>query len=250
MTEIGRRAWGGLGLKHRERLDETMDDPGLALRQHFHALSGLARLNRLSRTAEIFAGELRRFSSPAGSSPLRILDLACGGGDITIGLAKLVHRLPGDFVIDGCDLSPRAVRYAEQQQKRSGVACRFFVLDLVRDPLPDDYDVFVTSLFLHHLSEVQLTGLLKRMARAARSGFLVNDLRRSAVGYLLAGLSARLVTRSPVVHRDSLLSVRAAFRFQELEDLVKRAGLTDARLRRCFPCRFLLSWRKDPGHVR
>jgi hypothetical protein len=69
---------------------------------------------------------------------------------------------------------------------------------------------------------------------------IVSDLDRSRLGLLLAWLGTRLLTRSPVVHVDSLRSVRAAFTRDEAAALATRAGLTSWRLTMHWPCRWRL----------
>jgi hypothetical protein len=46
----------------------------------------------------------------------------------------------------------------------------------------------------------------------------------------MVALASRLVTRSPVVHTDAVLSVRAAFTKPELLSLAERAGMPSASL--------------------
>ncbi len=118
----------------------------------------------------------------------------------------------------------------------------FFQLDALNDPLPEGFDVVTCSLFLHHLSEEQAVRLLRKMADAARSTILVNDLSRSRLGYALAWTGCRLLSRSPIVHHDGPASVRAAFNLAEARDLAERAGLERVSLSRRWPRRFLLSW--------
>lgn len=223
-----------------------MDDPALDDRLHVGALRGLARLNRLSRTAEAIWASLVRMQGRGGSGgargPVRVLDLACGGGDITRRLQALAVRDGLPFEFDGCDRSDRALEYARRQSGSSARPCRFFVRDVLDEPLPDGYSYFVSSLFLHHLSEVQAVSLTREMARAAGRGFVVHDLLRSKRGLLLAAAVTRVVTRSPVVHTDSLLSVRAAYSEREMLDISIRAGLVGAHCAALWPRRLLLSW--------
>jgi hypothetical protein len=62
---------------------------------------------------------------------------------------------------------------------------------------------------------------------------------------LLACAGTRLLSRSPVVHVDGPRSVAAAFTPAEALDLAQRAGLTGATVVRRWPCRFLLTWRRE-----
>jgi hypothetical protein len=74
---------------------------------------------------------------------------------------------------------------------------------------------------------------------------LVNDLRRSRIGLALAHVVTRLLTTSSVVHTDGPLSVRAAFTTQEALALAERAGLTGPTVRRIWPFRWLLTWKRS-----
>ncbi len=118
----------------------------------------------------------------------------------------------------------------------------FRVGNVVDEPLPGDFDVIMTSLFLHHLPRAEAVRLLAAMSQSARRLVVVNDLRRSTVGYLLAQAICRLVSRSPVVHVDGPRSVAGAFTMAEIRQMCVEADLTPIRLVRRWPCRFLLTW--------
>lgn len=234
-----------VSLKARHREPEWMDQPDIEAGLHHHALAALRRLNRISRTANSLWRPIRRLAAERAEGPLRILDLASGGGDVARGLAKQAARTKLAVQVDGCDISPLAVRHAQERAEREGLThVRFFAHDVVRDDLPDGYDAVICSLFLHHLAEDDAVRVMKKMAVAARSLVLIDDLRRSPQGYALVWLGCRLLTRSPVVHVDGPLSVRAAFTLDEAAHLAEQAGLAGYRLSKHWPQRFLLSWRK------
>jgi len=104
--------------------------------------------------------------------------------------------------------------------------------------------VVTCSLFLHHLSEDDAVALLRRMADAAGALVLVNDLARSRFNYLAVWATCHALSRSRVVRYDGPASVRSAFTPREALGLAEKAGLAGATVRRRFPCRFLLTWRK------
>ena len=145
--------------------------------------------------------------------PLRVLDLATGSGDVPLGLWRRARRFGIVKDILGLDISPQAVEVARKRADSAGAgtAVTFATLDVMSDPLPQDFDAILASLFLHHLDEPQAVGLLAKMAAAARHLVLVNDLVRSRGNLILVALGARLLTTSGVVHTDASLSVRAAF---------------------------------------
>lgn len=230
-----------MDLSRRERIPELMDDPALDPHLHEQALRGLWRINRLSGSARILWPPLAALASKL-QRPLRVLDIATGGGDVLIALARKCrgHRISLDLA--GCDISPQALAIAAERAGRSRVPVRFFRLDALTEPLPTDYDVIMCSLFLHHLSDEQALTVLSRAGQAAKQAVLVNDLLRSTAGYWLARIGTRILSRSPIVHIDGPLSVRAAYNEPEVRRLAMAAGLAEARIERRWPCRFLLTW--------
>ena len=234
----------GQRLDRRERLPEVMDQPGLDSDRHHAALRGLARINRLSRSADFFWPALADLGKPR---PIRVLDLASGGGDVTLGLWHRARRAGLPMHIDGCDVSPTAIAFATQRCHESGADVRFFQLDLLNDPWPAGYDAIICSLFLHHLADDEALELLHRAGQAAQQLVLINDLVRCRTGWLLAQFAGRFLTSSDVVRTDGPLSVRAAFTRAEALDLADRAGLTGVTVVSRWPSRFLLQWHR-PAH--
>ena len=221
-----------------------MDDPDLDAVEHFQALQGLSRLNRVSGSSRIVWKPIRELSQRLGTDRLRILDIGTGAGDVLIGLWKYARRFRLQLELRGTDISERAIRYATESCTAVGADITYSRLDALEDPLPEGYDVTITSLFLHHLSEEDARRLLVKMATATQHLVLVNDLRRCHAGLFLANTAGRLLTRSRVVHADGPRSVRAAFSPVEMRELADRAGLRPAFVTRHWPCRMLCEWQK------
>ena len=231
-------------LMQRQREPELMDQPELDASQHRHALAGLARVNRWSRSAAIFWPALERLARSRAPQTLRVLDLACGGGDVTVALARRFAAAGLPVELTGVDRSATALEVARKRANQAGVTVEFRTLDVLADPLPEGFDACICSLFLHHLDEADAVRLMSRMAESTPQLVLVNDLVRSRVGYGLAVLATRLLTRSHVVHVDGPLSVAAAFTPSEAMQLAEQAGWHGVTLSRHWPCRFLLTWKR------
>lgn len=234
-----------IGLKCRRRTPEIMDQPSLAKSAHEQALRGLARTNCWGTTRWHIWKAIRNIARKRQLSALRILDVASGAGDLAIWLKQQSQRRGLNLLIEGCDKSPTAVKFAAAQASLAELSSiRFFCCDVLHDPLPATYDIITCSLFLHHLDDVEGVALFTKMAAAAKHAILVDDLRRSLIGYSLARLGCAALTRSPVVHVDAPLSVKAAFSENEAKELLIRAGLHGAAIRRHWPQRYLITWEK------
>ncbi len=232
-------------MKLNERVleGELMDAPDLAADLHHSALQGLQRVNRLSGTSRVL---VRRLASifQGRRDRLRILDLACGGGDVTLGLAAQLHSAGFQADVEGWDRSDTAIEFARAKLTAKTPSVKFLQHDVSQLDADGQYDVVMCTLFLHHLDRPAALDLLARMYRATRGVVIVDDLRRTWLGYRLAQLGCHLLTRSHIVHVDGPLSVRAAFTEKEVMELSREAGLPSPTITRHWPQRFLALWQR------
>ncbi len=78
-----------MDVRQRHQQPEWMDDPQLDESLHAGALKGLRRINAWSRTSHYVWKEIRKLSIERNRQHFRILDVACGGGDLLIQIARL-----------------------------------------------------------------------------------------------------------------------------------------------------------------
>jgi SAM-dependent methyltransferase len=206
-----------------------MDDPALPAADHVAALGALATINAVSRTAVHVARGIEALR-PAADGTLTVVDVACGGGDVTVGI----------------DISPRAIERAGRLAGERASGATFRACDALRDGCPR-CDVAVSSLFLHHLDDAEATSLLRHMAAAARLGIVISDLIRSRIGLVLAVVGTTVLVSSRVARVDGPLSVRSARTIPEYRRLLAAAGLTTATIRRVWPERAVIVWRRTGG---
>ncbi|MBX3077420.1 methyltransferase domain-containing protein, partial [Candidatus Obscuribacterales bacterium] len=147
----------------RSRVPELMDDPQLDQALHIEALDGLDLLNRVSGASSALWGELIKFESSlenetdcesGGTRKLRVLDVATGGGDNLIRLARLAASANSNFEFVGTDISPSAIDYANEKAKKSCSGAdssdwqsrvTFMQLDALKEKIPSGFDVVMTS---------------------------------------------------------------------------------------------------------
>lgn len=219
-----------------------MDDPGISATEHRRALRGLSRLNALA-CLDRAIWPLIAAKASAKPQPIRVLDVAAGAGDMIARLARRAANQGVDVEWHACDKSGEALRCASASARDQGVTLTTHELDVLAQPLPGGFDVAYCGLFLHHFDPPQVEAILRAMSNAARC-VLVQDLRRTHLGMVLARVVPRLVTRSPVVHTDAVLSVRAAFTMAELGQMASAAGLVNAHVRPLWPQRMLMTWER------
>ena len=224
-----------------------MDDPSLPPDRHVRALRGLRRLNRASGGARALFPHVRRVARARDrSNPLRIADIACGGGDVAVALLARARRAGIDARLTGVDVSPVALDEAERTAAAADLTghATWARADVLRDGPGVSAEVVVCNLFLHHLTADDAVALLAHLRDAVRPGgcLLVNDLRRGTITRALVTLGSYALTRSDVVRTDGPRSARAAWTPDELRRLAAAAGLTGAVVRPARPCRMLLHW--------
>ena len=134
----------------------------------------------------------------------------------------------------GVDLNPHAAAAAARATP-PGRPIRYVTRDVFDLPPAIRPDVVISALFAHHLDDPRLVRFLHWMDERA---WLVNDLRRHVVPYLIARFAPALLRMNPMVRNDAPVSVARACERRDWERLLERAGLS-ASLRpstaACFP---------------
>lgn len=229
----------------RRLVPERMDEPSLDPAEHKRALAGLRRINAWSFTTNYLWRAIAQIASERSIRTIRILDVACGGGDLSVQIAERARLAGIDVVMHGCDMSATAVEHAAALAAQRGFTnCHYYVCNVFEQPLADEYDIVTSSLFLHHLNHPQAIQVLRKMSQAALHAVLVDDLVRSRFGYFLAQVGCRLLSRSPIVHYDGPVSVLGAFTVEEAKGLASEAGLASANFTKHWPERYLMCWKR------
>lgn len=210
------------------------------LRERAHELEILDRERiepaRMARVRRFLGFINRRFGGVAPTArilsrapgPSTVLDVACGAGDV---LRMIGARLPRIRPV-ALDYSADMLPFAAGLPRVRGNAFRL--------PFRDrSVDWVISTLFFHHLEDDQVVRVLREFDRVARRGIVVNDLLRRWRAWFWAGVMAAF--SDPAVRFDGPLSVRRAFREEEILVLARRAGLPWLELRTHFGHRFTLA---------
>jgi 2-polyprenyl-3-methyl-5-hydroxy-6-metoxy-1,4-benzoquinol methylase len=230
---------------HRAMTPEIMDLPGVDPVAHREALAGLERINRASRTVQGMLKPIVDLARRNNIDRLSLLDVACGGGDVPIGVVLEARQFGINIDLTLLDRSPTALQQSGETAKKSGISCNVMQADVLSELPKSSFDVVTNSLFLHHLPDAAaVIELLRGMSELARKMVVVSDLRRCRMGYAAAWIGCRVLSRSPIVHHDGPVSVRAAWTAAELSEFAARAGMIKAEVKCCWPWRMRLIWKK------
>ncbi|MCA1588116.1 MAG: methyltransferase domain-containing protein [Chloroflexi bacterium] len=188
-------------------------------------LRDLERLNRLPGGTHASLDAIGAFRLP--STDLLILDVGAGAGDMPIAFARRGWRT---VALDTHPQVAAAARLATAHEplvevtEGNGLSLAY----------PDGaFAVSHCSLVLHHLDPDDAVVVLREMARVARHGVVINDVRRGLLPFVAIGVVVALLGTCRTTRVDGLTSVRRAYTLRELDDLLDQAGLE-------------VAWRSNP----
>ena len=189
---------------------------------------GAAGKARLSVLSQALASSTAALLDSAGvHGGMRCLDLGCGGGDVTLALARLVG--PGGEVV-GIDMDAVTIDLARQDARDEGVEhVDFRSGDAAALDARDEYDAVYARLLLTHLAEPEAT--LQRMIAAVKPGgvVIVEDLDHSA---LFSYPDCAAVGRYEVLYNEVARRRGGDPEIgPKLTGMLRRAGLDDVHLR-------------------
>jgi 2-polyprenyl-3-methyl-5-hydroxy-6-metoxy-1,4-benzoquinol methylase len=162
---------------------------------------------------------------------LRLLDVGTGSADIPLALIAWAGRREVAVEAVGLDRNEKVMRLARE----AATGCPSFRTVLGQaERLPfrtGSFDYAVCSLTFHHFSDSTAVEVMREMARVARKGVVINDLRRGSVPAALIWATTRLLRMHPLTRHDAPISVRRSRTVPEYRALAAAAGFPLALVR-------------------
>ena len=221
-------------LRIRSKEEEQMDSLELDPAVYARILNDLDRVNSWTLARRPTLGFLAR--AVGNVRQFRLLDVGFGQGDMLRAIARWARRRGLSPELVGVDLNPRSAAVA-----RAATPAELGIDYRTGDyrTLGGGFDVVVSNLVAHHMTDRQLHDFLVYMEAEAGMGWFVNDLHRHPVALAGYPLLSRLMRWHPIVREDGQLSIARSFRPAEWGGILAGAGIKPgaARVIRRFPFR-------------
>ena len=218
---------------------EALDDADLPSEEMCRSLRDLALVNRRWGGSRALERYLLPRLRAAGPGSVRLLDVGAGSGDVARRLVRVLRQNGCDASIVALDLQWRHLAAGKKMYPREPLPCA--AADAFRLPFsPRSIDWIVSTLVFHHFSPEQNVRFLRELARVARSGFALLDLRRHLFPLLFVRIAGALVFESPVSLQDGVASVGQAYTLAETRAIAREAA-PGFRVERVFPFRLLIT---------
>jgi trans-aconitate 2-methyltransferase len=166
---------------------------------------------------------------PAGLGA-RLLDLGCGPGNISFLLAER-HGQATVLGVDGAEAMLALARQRLREQPLLEGRLSFQQALLPCPELAGGFSAVVSNSLLHHLHNPQVLWQALRQLGAPGTCIYMKDLRRPGSSATADELRQRYLAEAPpVLQRDYIASLHAAFRPEEVELQLAAAGLHSLRV--------------------
>jgi ubiquinone/menaquinone biosynthesis C-methylase UbiE len=205
---------------------EIIDGPPVPFKDMACCMMDIARVNALFGGRMVTMIHVKRLLTALPADRLiTVLDVGTGAGDIPRELVRWARREGRRIRVFALDRDAATLQIAAQVV-RDYPEISFVRGDALSLPIrPEAVDLTISAMTLHHLEPSAGVQYLAEMDRAARVGFVVNDLVRSRIAHWVVWLITRFITRSAISRHDGPLSVKRSYTPREVSGLCEQAGL-------------------------
>lgn len=209
----------------RAQLTEWMDEP--CSREQMRAcLRDVARVNQWLLAYRPLLTWLDSLDLGRLAEPVRILDVGCGYGDVLRRVEQWARAKGIPVQLMGIDLSADATAIAAEASPMSS-AIEWLQADVFAYEPAKRPHLVLSSLFTHHLGNVDVVRFLRWMEERAEMGWFIHDLVRHATPYRLFRLLAWGTRLHPFVQHDGPVSILRAFAPEDWRCLCASAGFAE-----------------------
>ncbi len=217
---------------------ELLDGANLAPEEMAASLRDLDNVNRRWGASRALEKYLRPRMLPEAGRRFVVLDVGAGAGSVARSLGLRLRAAGLDARVVAIDLQ---WRHLAAGRGPKGSLASSLCADAFRIPVADGaVDWVVSTLFFHHFSPEENVRILRELARVARRGVAMLDIRRHVFPLLFVAVAGRLAFETSVSVQDGQASVRQAYTAREAGEIAERA-VPGARAKAVFPFRLLIT---------
>ena len=248
----GTLSWAKYNISQRYHTNKTeyIDLPDFPIKNKIKIVEGLDIKNNVFGTyKKIFAylSPLIKDVNLAENRPFRILEVAGGVGDLSLGIYKeslrSAHNSSNtssnsgeklEVEITGSDIVAQYNEIATEKARKKGYPVVFKSIDAldIDKEVEASFDIVITLHSLHHFTPEQLIQLSRKSQKLAKQGLFAVDGTRT-VGNLLfmviTALMPSLFTFNSMYVHDALISARRMYSRKYLKKLLT-LGCEDSKV--------------------
>ncbi len=204
------------------------------------SLNDLQRVNRWFGGIGTTCRAIQRVAEATGQTHFSLLDVASASGAVPQKARERLQSTGLELNITLVDRAPSHLRNGSRKVAADALALPF---------RNNSFDLVSCGLFAHHLQPSQLIQFVDEGLRVARLAVLINDLVRNPLHLALVYAGMPLF-RSWLTRHDATASVRAAYRREEMLEMLKRSKAVRVEVIRSFLFRMaVIAWTEE-GHKR
>jgi len=221
-----------INTRNRSNEAEIMDDFEMEGYELEKNLDEIAKINSiLGGNGVTLRGILHLIKNKARGTPITILDLGCGNGDMLRTLSDFGQQNQWKFNLIGVDANPYTIYYAQYLSKMYP-EIHYECLNIFSKDFSDlNYDIALCTLTLHHFNDEEIIDLMSTLTKKSKIGIVINDLHRSALAYYLFQLVCFVFGLSKMSTLDGSTSILKGFKKQELINFSKKLTFKNYQIR-------------------
>ncbi len=232
-------------LENRSTSHEILDTPNIPLPDLIQNLQEFEKINKFLGSKRALLKALNSLKphllhSKIQNHVIRIADLGCGAGDLSIAIAKWCASNKINYIVSAVDINPSIIEYAQKnflKHPELKVSCE--VADILSpDFLSKSFDIVCLNNVCHHFDTPTLIELFATLSRQTKLAFIINDLHRNIIPYYAIKLITKIFRMSYLAQHDGPASVLRGFKKDELVKILQAAGIRKYHILWIFPFRW------------
>lgn len=227
--------------KHRSLQKELLDDFSLSGPALEKNLQNLSLVNQFLGGNQLIINGLSKILQAHPSlnqQNLRVADLGCGSGDILRVLAEWTKKQSLAWELLGIDANQVTIDYATEQSKLFNNIHYYKQNIFSAEFKQQTFDIILLCAVCHHFNDQELVTILTQLQQQARHAIIISDFHRHWLAYSATKLLSHICNCSYLEKHDGPLSIRKAFKREELIDLLTDSGVSHYQIQWCWPFRY------------